>query len=247
MYRQIFARTYLAVRECFVPPRRRDTQEEIIADLHTCVEQLTLRIEEMEGRAQQCKRQAMTHMRLSKREGAGPLREMRRARMYMEDRARILAELDKAQRMMHMLRAQIDSIVSSNVDMLIVDTMRVYNSTAARMHMPQRTTEIEHLGDELSDRQSEISSLQDALANVALAAGPTREDSTAEDDALMEELESLLAHEAGEGGGSGGRAASQVEEAPVAQREKVEVAEAEPEEEAAEEEEEPRRPMMMTE
>jgi len=201
MYRRWFARTFMAVRECFVQPRRRDTQEEIIADLHTCIEQLEARIEEMEGRIQHCKDQALYHMRLSKREVtvAASARETRRARFFMEDRARIQAELDKAQRMMHMLQGQVDSIVSSNVDMLIVDTMRGFNATAARLRMPQRTNEIEHLGDELGDRHSEICALQEALSSIASVGhgvGATAAGSEEEENLLlMHELEALLAND----------------------------------------------------
>jgi hypothetical protein len=142
------ARAYMSLRECWITDRRKEIQEEVVADLHSCLEQLTFRCAEMEGKIEKCKQSALYHMQLSKRDPtpAGVARERARARMYMQDRQRLQSEHDKALRSMHMLQQQIDSIVSSHVDMVIVDAMRGFNATAARMGLPQKTAEIEKLG-----------------------------------------------------------------------------------------------------
>jgi len=194
MFRHV-ARSYMALRECLVPNRRREAQEEVVADLHTCLEQLSLRTTELESRISHCAERAMYHFQMSKKEqtAMGKTRERQRAKMYMEDRRRVIAEHDKALRMTHALQAQIDSIVSSHVDMLILETMRGYNATAASLAMPQRASEIERLGEELADRHSEVNALQDAISGVTIACGSSTADiSGSQDDDLMQELEALL-------------------------------------------------------
>ena len=185
-----FARTYMAFRECFVPTQRLEAQTEILADLHGCIENLNARVIELETRIERCKRQAIYHIQLSKREvnTTGRTRETQRARLCMEERRRVQIEHDKALRMAHMLQMQIDSIVSTNVDNLIVDTMRAYNLNASRLAMPARADQISRLGDELSDRQNELTALQDAMHGVTMHLDPDG----LVDDQLMQELEGLL-------------------------------------------------------
>jgi len=131
-------------------------------------------------------------MQLSKREQAsnGKNRERARARMYLEDKRRIQTEYDKAQRSIHMLQQQIDSIVSSQVDMAIVDALRQFNANAARLSLPTRAQEIEHLAEELAERQVEVSNFQEAISGVSSA----MEDSTIkeESDDLWAELEAYM-------------------------------------------------------
>ena len=184
------ARIYMSVRECWLTDRRKEIQEEVVADLHSCLEQLTFRCTEMELKIEKCKQSALYHMQLSKKEAApsGVARERARARMYMQDRQRLQSEHDKALRSMHMLQQQIDSIVSSHVDMVIVDAMRGFNATAARMALPQKTAEIEKLGESLADRNHEASSLQEAMS--AFTIGDDEEVSS--DDYMMRELDALL-------------------------------------------------------
>ena len=184
------ARIYMSVRECWLTDRRKEIQEEVVADLHSCLEQLTYRCTEMELKIEKCKQSALYHMQLSKKEAApsGVARERARARMYMQDRQRLQSEHDKALRSMHMLQQQIDSIVSSHVDMVIVDAMRGFNATAARMALPQKTAEIEKLGESLADRNHEASSLQEAMS--AFTIGDDEE--LTSDDYMMRELDALL-------------------------------------------------------
>jgi chromosome segregation ATPase len=184
------ARMYMSMRECWVTDRRREAQEEVVADLHSCLEQLTYRCTEMETKIEKCKQNAVYHMQLSKKESApaAVTREKTRAAMYMQDRRRLQGEHDKALRSMHMLQQQIDSIVSSHVDMVIVDAMRGFNATAARMALPAKTQEIEKLSDSLADRHHEVQNLQEALGGVTFGA----DDDLNSEESLMRELDELL-------------------------------------------------------
>ena len=209
-----FARTYMSFRECLVPnmQRRREAQEEILADLHTCIEQLHTRILDMETRIERCTQQAQFHALQAKRAASSVARtgchsvaharETQRAKMYLHDRRRIQAEHDKALRMAHMLQSHIDGLVSSHVDTMIVQTMRSFNTVAARLSMPSLTSQVETLSDELSDRNSELSALQEAMNSVAsacAASAPTPMSMdmdgalSADDAALMQELDALFA------------------------------------------------------
>jgi hypothetical protein len=194
MYRYL-AKTYMSLRECLVPSQRLEAQTEILADLHGCIENLNTRVLELEARIDRCKQQAVYHVQLGKREATttGRAREMQRARLCMEERRRVQSEHDKALRMTHMLQMQIDSIVSSNVDNLIVDTMRAYNMNAARLAMPKRASQIAKLGDELTERQSELMTLQDAMAGVTMLPMEGGPDAASLDEQeLMQELDSLM-------------------------------------------------------
>lgn len=189
------ARIFMAMRECLVPDNRREAQEEIVADLNTCLEQLIQRSTEMESKIAVCMERAVCHMQSSKREPTvgGKTRERARAKMYMEDKRRIQAEYDKAQRSIHMLQQQIDSIVSSHTDMVIVDTMRQFNATAARLSLPNKVMEIENLGEELAERQNEVANFQEAMQGVSTAClppGMMGEESS--EDLLMQELEAYM-------------------------------------------------------
>jgi hypothetical protein len=42
-----FARVYMSLRECWITDRRKESQQEVVADLHSCLEQLTFRCTEM--------------------------------------------------------------------------------------------------------------------------------------------------------------------------------------------------------
>ena len=186
------ARIFMAMRECLVPDNRKEAQEEIVADLNTCLEQLIQRSTEMESKIGICMERAVCHMQSSKREPtvSGKTRERARAKMYMEDKRRIQAEYDKAQRSIHMLQQQIDSIVSSHTDMVIVDTMRQFNATAARLSLPNKVVEIENLGEELAERQTEVANFQEAMQGVSTACLPPGDESS--DDVLMQELEAYM-------------------------------------------------------
>jgi hypothetical protein len=200
MYKH-FARTYIALLECFTPNRnrRREAQEELLADLNSCIEQLADRTLEMETRIERCTEQATFHARLAQRAGVNSAvrtREQQRAKMHLRDRQRIQAEHEKALRMTHMLESHIDGIVASHVDTLIVQTMRSYNHTARRLAMPALTSQVEHLSEALSDRNQELFDLQEALNGVATAASSADLNPNLSDDALMLELDALLAEPA---------------------------------------------------
>ena len=182
----------MAIRECLVPDRRKEMQEEVVADLHTCLEQLNLRSCEMENKIENCTQKAMHHMRLSKRDPTttGQAREKARAKMYIEDRRRVQVEYEKVLKSTHMLQQQIDSIVSAHVDMVIVDAMRQFNVNASKLALPARAMEIEHLGEELAERYSETMNLQEAIQGVSSNCNVSSSDSIKMDDeSLWNELE----------------------------------------------------------
>jgi hypothetical protein len=194
MHRYV-AKTYLAFRECLLPTPRHEMQTEVLADLHGCIENLNTRVIEFAARADRCKQQAIYHLQLAKKEptSAGRIREQHRARLCMEERKRVHTEHDKALRMAHTLQMQVDNIVATDMDNLIVDTMRAYNMNASRLSLPMRTDQISRLGDELSDRQSELTALQEALTNVTQQMDTNTMDTLGTDDEqLMGELDALL-------------------------------------------------------
>jgi len=204
------ARTYMTMLDCVAPTRnrRREAQEEILADLNTCSDQLQQRLGHMETRITRCTENAMVHARLAKRTPiAARGRELTRAKMFMQDRRRLQAEHEKGLRMSHLLQMQVDSIMSSHMDMMLVQTMRSYNSTATMLSMPNLTAQIEKLSDNLADRSHELQSLQEALNTISTSmtidSGSSsllmgEEDSEehpqhgCEDEGLMRELEQLL-------------------------------------------------------
>ena len=178
--------------ECAAPTtaRRRDLQESAVADLHTCMEQLQIRMEDMETKITRCGEQAILHMQQSEK-GSVPAmqREKMRAKTQMEERRRLQRQLDKAVVMNHAIQKQIDNILSSNMDMLIVDAMRGFNHAATNMVLPQRLTEVENLGDQLADRQSEVTAMQEAIMGI----GVNCMDGADTDVDLWQELEDLMA------------------------------------------------------
>ena len=209
------ARTYMTMLDCVAPTRnrRREAQEEILADLNTCSDQLQQRLGHMELRITRCTESAMVHARLAKKAPAAARgRELTRAKMFMQDRRRLQAEHEKGLRMSHLLQMQVDSIMSSHMDMMLVQTMRSYNSTATMLSMPNLTAQIEKLSDNLADRSHELQSLQDALNTISTSmtidpgmlmmgeddgGGDEQQQhhqhqGLSEDEGLMRELEQLL-------------------------------------------------------
>ena len=140
-----------------------------------------------------CAEQAMSHMQQAKRHVNKPSlcqREKLRAKVYMQDRRRLQKELDKTLGMTVTLQAQIDSIASSHVDMIIIDAMRNFNVNAARMSLPDRTAEVENLWEALTERQGEVTSMQEAMQAVAMTSTTTTITDTDED--LWQELEEMM-------------------------------------------------------
>ena len=192
MFFKWVAKVWMTMLECTAPTtaRRRDLQESAVANLHTCMEQLQVRMEEMETKITRCGEQAIFHMHQSEK-GSGPARqrEKMRAKTQMEERRRLQRQLDKAVVMSNAIQKQIDNILSSNMDMLIVDAMRGFNHAATNMVLPQRLTEVETLGDQLADRQSEVAAMQEAIMGIG---ANSMEDADTDVD-MWQELEELMA------------------------------------------------------
>jgi hypothetical protein len=89
------------------------------------------------------------------------------------------------------IQKQIDNILSSNMDMLIVDAMRGFNQAATSMVLPQRLTEVENLGDQLADRQSEVIAMQDAIMGIGVNCMDGNDDVD-----IWQELDDLMAVDA---------------------------------------------------
>ena len=187
-----FAQTYMALRECLAPTQRLEAQTEVLADLYACIDNLNTRTIELETRIERCRTQAIFRLKLSRSEPTetGRLREKQRARLCVEERRRVQNEHAKALRMAHMLQMQVDGIASTSMDNLIVDTMRAYNTNASRMGMPARTRQVSKLSEALTERQTELCALQEAIASVTIVDG---EDDADEMEAqLMQELDALF-------------------------------------------------------
>ena len=180
--------------ECAAPTtvRRREMQESVVADLHTCMEQLQARMGDMETKITRSGEQAIYHMHQATK-GSAPSRqrEKMRAKTHMEERRRLQKQLDKAVVMNNAIQKQIDNILSSNMDMLIVDAMRGFNQAATSMVLPQRLTEVENLGDQLADRQSEVIAMQDAIMGIGVNCMDGNDDVD-----LWQELDDLMAVDA---------------------------------------------------
>lgn len=196
------AKGWMLLRECMVPAadRRREREEEVLANLYNCLEELQSRTQAMEGKVAQWGEQAMGHMRCSNHAPSAAVRqrEKQKAKQCMEERRRVQAQLDKATLMRGTIQTHIDSIMSTHMDMLIVDAMRGFNYAASNLSLPERTEEVCALGGELSERQSEVVAMQDAIMGIGAsmaAISPSQTyapDTSAEDEELWAELNALM-------------------------------------------------------
>jgi hypothetical protein len=167
-----FARFYMAMRECLVPNKAHEAQEEIIADLHTCLEQLNERCIDIEDRMETCRQRLITHAKNSTRHGishAEKIREKNIAKKQLLERKRLQSELEHLQKNSIIIQQQLDNIISSQLNMVVVDTMKHFNYNTTKMALPARTTEIEFLEDQLADRSREYSEFHEALNGVTNA------------------------------------------------------------------------------
>lgn len=199
-----FAKAYMAMRECLVPDKTREVQEEIIADLHNCLEQLTDRCLDMESRIVLATDRMLVHAKAARAATDNipdKIREKNKAKQYLQEKKRIQAEYDKTQRNIQLIQQQIDSIVSSQLNMVVVDAMKQFNHNATRLSLPSRRVEIEHLEEQLADRTREVAEMQEAMqsistacTNIASASTGHNGDSSSLDDvsaAMNEEDEEL--------------------------------------------------------
>lgn len=212
MMKQIFlnfVHLFMNVRECLGKGKQQLTNEEVIADLYTYLEHLQKKSAEMEGRIEKCSQQALFHKNKAQQEATknGKERESNRAILFIKDKRRLQDEQDKVMKFTHVIRQQIDSLTTSELDSIMVEAMRQYNMTATQMGLPDRTREIEELGNDLQDRFSEATQLQQTLGDATnpsslasvLMFGSNQMKSFEEDEEdLRLELEALGAEEASE-------------------------------------------------
>lgn len=191
-----FARVFMAMRDCLVPTRSYEAQEEIVADLHSCLEQLHERLESMDTRIQNSTHGILVHGKASQNKSLSiqeRIRERSKAKQCLLDKKRIQVEYDKMQKNAFLIQNQIDAIVSSQLNMVVVDAMKQFSHNASKMALPTRTMELEALEEHLSDRTREMTDFQEAIANASNAfqisnAVDFKSDSELEAD-LLQELE----------------------------------------------------------
>jgi small nuclear ribonucleoprotein (snRNP)-like protein len=152
-----FIHLFLNLKECMIKVKKTQSNEEVIADLHTYLEHLNKKCSDFEVRIHKCSQKALYH-KLQER-------ELNRAKLYLKDKLRLQNEQDKAMKFTHVIRQQIDSLTTSELDSIMVDAMRQYNMTATQMGLPDRTREIEELGNDLQERFSEVTQLQQILGD----------------------------------------------------------------------------------
>jgi hypothetical protein len=164
-----FATLFFSLKECVVKENKSQSHEEVIADLHTYLEHLNKKTLEMEARIAKCTQKAYYHKLQAEQEAtkSGKTREYNRAKLFLKDKKRLQDEQDKAMKFTHVIRQQIDSLTTSELDNIMVDAMRQYNMTATQMGLPDRTREIEELGNDLQERLSEATQLQQMLGDMA--------------------------------------------------------------------------------
>ena len=189
------ATLFMHMRECIILRRRRvASTDEVIADFYTYLEQLGQKNAELEVKIRKCSQRALLHKQKASQEPTklSRERELNRAKMFLKDKHRLLDDQDRTMRFMHLIRHQIDSISTSQMDNIMVDAMRQYNMTAKRMGFPDKSKDIDNLSKELQDRFQEVSELQSLLSEATdpSSLGVFKEQDDEEE--LLLELEGLL-------------------------------------------------------
>lgn len=107
-----------------------------------------------------------------------------------QDKHRLQDDQDRTLRFMHLIRQQIDSLTSSQMDNIMVDAMQQYNMTTKLMGFPDKSKEIDKLGREVQERFAEVGELQRLLSESTdpTTIGLLRDE---DEDELMQELEAL--------------------------------------------------------
>ena len=133
-------------------------------------------------------------MRLAKKEASkrGKAELEHKAKMCVSHRRRLEASNTKATNTMFLLRQQIDSIVSTHSDTLVIDAMRQYSMVASRLGLPDRAAEVQVLNEDLSEHQAELRELEQAL-KTGLSMNTVQEEE--DEDDLRTELDHLLLDE----------------------------------------------------
>jgi len=201
------ARVFMAMRDCIVPDRSAEAQEEIVADLHNCLEQLHERLSDMETRIATVTHAILVHGKASQNQSLPiqeRIRERSKAKHNLVEKKRIQVEYDKIQKNAYLIQNQIDAIVSSQLNMVVVDAMKQFTHNASRLALPGRTMELENLEEHLTDRTREISEFQEAIANISNACTSSmggqadlKTDAELEEE-LMQELNTFFSSDSSE-------------------------------------------------
>jgi hypothetical protein len=184
------------LRECMVRQsarrRRVHSTEEVVADLHTYLEQLNAKCGELEAQTQTCQQRALFHRKLAKAAATEHCkqRELNWGKLHLQDKHRLQNKLDRMLRCMHLIRQQIDSLTSSQMDNIMLDAMRQYNMTAKCLGLPDKSRKIEALSSDLQERFTEVEELQHLMSDAtdSCALGQLRQ---VDDEDLMAELAAI--------------------------------------------------------
>jgi len=189
----LFARLFMSVRECFIKDHAQELQEETLADLHHCLDQLTDRNVEMEEKMNTCMQRAAVHLNASKA-SISPyesLREKSKAKQFLQEKRRLQLESDKLSKNIALVQQQIDTIISSQLNMSVVGAMKQFNFNATRLSIPTQTYDIENLEEQLAERASEISNMKQAMDKISGVLGDESQNQVDESD-LWQELDAFM-------------------------------------------------------
>jgi hypothetical protein len=188
-----FITLFVKLRECMVKKLPAELSEEAVADLHSCMEKLQARAAELEVKIEECRSRAIYHKQQAEREKNTKCRaeELKKAKMYVGNRRRLLLEHGKALGSIHMLEQQIDTVVSSHMDTVVIGAIRQYSAATGRLGLSDKTNQVNDLSEELTELQTDLKELQDAFGTITIQ----QQGAPVEDSELEAELEALLHHD----------------------------------------------------
>jgi hypothetical protein len=196
-----FDKLFLTFRECFISDPSKELQEETLADLHHCLDQLQDRLLDIDEKIQISIQRALLHFKLSKQSSSTfeSSREKQKSKQFLQDKRRLQYEHDQITKNILLLQQQIDTIISSQLNMSVIGAMKLYNMNAVKLSLPAQTYDLETLEEQLSERAGEVSSMMQAMNRLGTAVSSTtfhdNEDNfniNVDDSELFLELESLL-------------------------------------------------------
>lgn len=187
------ARVFMTVRECLITNHAQELQEETLADLHHCLDQLSDRHAEMDEKKNVCVQRAMAHFQSSKSMVStfDSSRELTKAKQFLQEKRRLQMECEKIHNNILVIQQQIDAIISSQLNLSVVEAMKQFNVNAVKLSIPAQTYDIENLEEQLAERASEISGMRQAMDKMTCAL--SNDDSEMSDEAdILVELQSYF-------------------------------------------------------
>ena len=92
-----FSRLFMASKECLAPDRTHEVSERAVCELNTCLEQLTMRRDDIETKIATCTTRASAHALSARRETSqrAQTRALELARQHLSDRRALRGESDR--------------------------------------------------------------------------------------------------------------------------------------------------------